>query len=66
MIAQLDLFCWTLFMLGFGNLWAIPELVTFGGYLGLLGAAVAWYLCVAGVLASTFGRPVLPNPPMFK
>ena len=29
-------------------------------------AAVAWYLCVAGVMASTFGRPILPNRALFR
>ena len=41
-------------------------LTTIGGYLGLLTAAVAWYACLAGVSASTFGRAVLPNPPLYK
>ena len=22
--------------------------------------------CLAGVIASTFGRPILPNPPLFR
>ena len=39
---------------------------TLGGILGLLAAAMAWYLCLAAVAASTFGRPVLPNPPLFR
>ena len=34
--------------------------------LGIVAAALAWYLCTAGVIASTFGRPILPNPPLFK
>jgi succinate-acetate transporter protein len=55
-----------LFALSFGALGANPDLTKLGGFAGILAAAVAWYLCVAGVLASTFGRPVLPNPPMFK
>ncbi len=38
--------------------------VTIGGYFGLVTAAVAWYACLAGVAASTFGRPVLPNQPL--
>jgi uncharacterized protein len=41
-------------------------LTTLGGYLGLVTAAVAWYACLAGVSASTFGRVVLPNPPLYK
>jgi succinate-acetate transporter protein len=56
----------TLFLLGVGNLTASPGLVTMGGILGLVASAMAWYLCLAGVTASTFGRPLLPNPPLFR
>ena len=56
----------TLYPLGFGNLSASPGLITLGGILGLVASSIAWYLCLAGVIASTFGRPVLPNPPLFK
>jgi succinate-acetate transporter protein len=56
----------TLFLLGVGDLSASPGLVTVGGILGLVASAIAWYLCLAGVTASTFGRPVLPNPPLFR
>jgi succinate-acetate transporter protein len=55
-----------LFVLGFGALSASPGLTVMGGVLGLVAAALAWYLCLAGVAASTFGRPLLPNPPLFK
>ena len=41
-------------------------LTTSGGILGLVAAALAWYLCLAAVGASTFGRPILPNPPLFR
>ena len=37
-----------------------------GGVLGIVAAGLAWYLCLAGVIASTFGRPILPNPPLFR
>ncbi len=56
----------TLFLLGIGNLSASPGLITLGGILGIAASAIAWYLCLAGVTASTFGRPVLPNPPLFR
>jgi hypothetical protein len=56
----------TLFLLGIGDLSATPGLVTMGGILGLAASAIAWYLCLAGVIASTFGRPVLPNPHLFR
>ena len=41
-------------------------LTTMGGILGLIAAGLAWYLCLAAVGASTFGRPILPNPPLFR
>ena len=46
---------------GFGS-----ALTTAGGILGLVAAALAWYLCLAAVGASTFGRPILPNRPLFR
>ncbi len=51
----------TFFLLGIGDLAHSEGLVRGGGYLGLVTAGVAWYACLAGVTASTFGRPVLPN-----
>ena len=56
----------TLFILGLGALGDESGLTTTGGILGLVAAAMAWYLCLAGVAASTFGRPILPNPPLFQ
>jgi uncharacterized protein len=56
----------TFFVLGIGDVAQNKALVTLGGYLGLATAAVAWYACLAGVSASTFGRTVLPNPPLYK
>jgi hypothetical protein len=53
------------FLLGLGALTASPALTVTGGFLGLIAAGLAWYLCLAGIAASTFGRPVLPNPPLF-
>lgn len=52
----------TFVLLGLGALFASSGLTMAGGGLGLLTAALAWYLCVAGVTASTFGKPILPNP----
>ena len=54
----------TLFLLGVGNLIASSGLVTVGGILGLIASAIAWYLCLAGVAASTFGRPLPLNRPL--
>ncbi len=52
----------TFVLLGLGALYASSGLTVAGGGLGLVTAALAWYLCVAGVTASTFGKPILPNP----
>jgi succinate-acetate transporter protein len=54
------------YLLSFGALASNPDLTKFGGILGIAAAAVAWYLCLAGVIASTFGRPILPNRPLFR
>lgn len=54
----------TFYFLGFGNLNSQTGVVTFGGYLGLITAAVAWYCALASVVSSTFGRALLPNPPL--
>jgi uncharacterized protein len=52
----------TFFLLAFGALGGMTGLTRIGGVAGILTALTAWYLAVAGVLASTFGRPILPNP----
>jgi succinate-acetate transporter protein len=38
--------------------------IKLGGYLGLATAIVAWYTAIAAVLASTFGRDLLPVYPL--
>lgn len=40
------------------------DLTKAGGWLGLVTAAGAWYCSFAGVIASTFKRPVLPTWPV--
>jgi hypothetical protein len=52
----------TFFLLAFGELNGSTGLTKLGGYFGLVTAAGAWYASMAGVCASTFGKPVLPNP----
>ncbi|GAB2979357.1 acetate uptake transporter [Nocardioides montaniterrae] len=51
-------------LLAFGN-WSDDAaghgLTMIGGYFGLLTAVAAWYTSMAGVAASTFGRPILPT-----
>ncbi len=54
------------FLLGFGALNGVTELTRAGGWVGLLAGAMAWYLCLAGVLSSVFGRAVLPNKSLVK
>jgi len=53
-------------LLAFGAFSASVFLTTAGGVLGIVAAGLAWYLCAAGVIASTFGRPILPNRPLFR
>ena len=53
------------FLLSAGDLAASDSLTRSGGHLGLVTAAVAWYACLAGVSASTFGRVLLP-PPLYR
>jgi uncharacterized protein len=64
LVALFLLLAATFYFLGFGNLGGSATVVKIGGYLGIVTAAVAWYAALAGVMASTFGRPVLPNPPL--
>jgi uncharacterized protein len=54
----------TFFLLGVAELIGNSGLGTAGGWFGIATAAAAWYTALAAVLASTFGRQVLPNPPM--
>ena len=53
-------------LLALGAINASAGLTTAGGILGIVAAALAWFLCLAGVAASTFGKPILPNPPLFR
>jgi hypothetical protein len=50
----------TFFALALGALTGAAGLSTFGGYLGLITALLAWYASFAGVTNSTFKRVVLP------
>jgi uncharacterized protein len=54
----------TFFLLAAGALAGMSGLTKIGGVFGILTAITAWYLAMAGVLAATFGRPVLPNASM--
>lgn len=50
----------TFILLTVGALGGIPMSTRIGGFVGLATAFGAWYLSAASVLASTFGREVLP------
>jgi succinate-acetate transporter protein len=52
----------TFFALGIGNAGAHETIVKIGGWLGLATAVAAWYASFSGVVKSTFGHDVLPNP----
>lgn len=45
---------------------AAAAVVTAGGWFGLLCASLAWYCSAAAVIKATWGRDVLPQPPMPK
>ena len=52
----------TFFLLAFGEFRDASNLTKLGGYFGLITAAGAWYASMAGVVNSTFGKSVMPNP----
>ena len=54
----------TFLLLGIGNAGAHTNLIHWGGYFGLLTAAVAGYAACAVVTNETFGRTVLPLKPL--
>jgi uncharacterized protein len=56
----------TFWVLGLGNLTGSAGTVRFGGWLGIITAVIAWYVCLAGVMSATFGRAVLPNPSLHR
>lgn len=50
----------TFYLLAFKDLLGIPALGRVGGYLGLVTAALAFYLAAAEVINEAWGRTVLP------
>jgi succinate-acetate transporter protein len=54
----------TFLLLGIGNAGAHPNIVKWGGYVGLATAAAAWYASFAAVTNATFARTVLPVKPL--
>ena len=63
-VAALAFLAITFFVLGAGNYTASTGLVHFGGYLGLLVAAMAAYLSCAELCEASYHRPVLPVWPL--
>jgi succinate-acetate transporter protein len=53
----------TFLLLTIGELSKTTGVTHWGGYLGLVTAALAWYASFAGVTNSTWGRTVLPTFP---
>jgi succinate-acetate transporter protein len=51
----------TFLLLAFGDFGPSEGLTKTGGWFGVATAVAAWYTSFAGVLASTFKRPVLPT-----
>jgi succinate-acetate transporter protein len=54
----------TFYVLGIAKIADSTGIGHLGGWLGVITALVAWYTALAGVLSSTFGKAVLPNPPL--
>jgi len=54
----------TFLLLGIGNAGAHPTVIHWGGYFGLMTAAVAGYTACAVVTNETFGRTILPVRPL--
>ena len=50
----------TFFLLAAGDLFGLPTIRTFGGYLGLVCAGLAAYLSAAEIINADYGRTVLP------
>ncbi|MGS0686007.1 acetate uptake transporter [Nakamurella sp. GG22] len=56
----------TFFLLAFGALAGSATLTKTGGYFGIVTALWAFLLCLAGVAAATFGKPIIPNRSLAK
>jgi succinate-acetate transporter protein len=54
----------TFYVLGIGKIAESTGIGHLGGYLGIITAVVAWYCALAAVASSTFGKALLPNPPL--
>ncbi|WP_249020143.1 acetate uptake transporter [Conexibacter sp. S30A1] len=63
-VAALSSLLVTFILLGAGNYGAHPALVHWGGYLGLVTAAMAGYIACAELCEASYGRSVLPLWPL--
>jgi uncharacterized protein len=63
-VAALAVLVGTFFCLGAGNYGAHTTLIHWGGYLGLVAAACAFYLALAELCEFSYGRAVLPVWPL--
>jgi len=54
----------TFILLAIGNSGGHETVIHWGGYLGLVTAAAAWYASFAAVINSTFGRVIAPVVPL--
>ncbi len=63
-VTALTLLLITFLLLGIGNYGGHATIVHWGGYLGLVTAAVAGYLACAEVCEASYGRAVLPLWPL--
>ena len=65
-VVALTIVAAALFLLGAGNYGAHTTLIHWGGYTGLAAAACAFYLALAELCESSYGRAVLPVWPLAK
>jgi uncharacterized protein len=65
-VLALVILVFTFFFLGAGNYGAHTNLIHWGGYFGLAAAACAFYLALAELCESSYGRAVLPVWPLAK
>ena len=65
-VVALTIVAAALFLLGAGNYGAHTTLIHWGGYTGLAAAACAFYLALAELCQSSYGRAVLPVWPLAK
>ena len=65
-VAALAILVFTIFALAAGNYGADTTLIHWGGYGGLAAAACAFYLALAELCESSYGRAVCPVWPLAK